>query len=38
MLEERVFLDLLRDAIKQGSFTKDFLRELKRELKLATPI
>ena len=38
MFDEGIFLELLTDAVRQGFFTKDFLRELKRELKLATPI
>jgi len=32
MYEENVLLELLKDAIKQGFFTKDFLKELRREL------
>jgi len=32
MLEESVLLELLRNAIKQSFFTKDFLKELAREL------
>jgi hypothetical protein len=36
MLEEGILLDLLKEAIKQGFFTENFLRELKRELSRAT--
>lgn len=32
MLEESVLLELLKNAIKQSFFTKDFLKELAREL------
>ena len=32
MLEEGVFLELLKNAIKQSFFTKDFLTELVHEL------
>lgn len=32
MLEENVLLELLKDAIRQDFFTKNFLRELRREL------
>ena len=32
MLEEDTFLELMRGAIKQGFFTKDFLDKLKYEL------
>jgi hypothetical protein len=36
MLEEGVLLELLRDAIAKGMFTKSFLRKLKAELDAAT--
>jgi len=32
MLEESVLLNLMKEAIKQGLFTKDFLKGLAREL------
>jgi len=32
MLEESVLLNLMKDAIDQGFFTKDFLKGLAREL------
>lgn len=32
MYEENVLLELLKDAIRQGFFTKNFLKELAREL------
>lgn len=32
MLEESVLLELLKNAIKQSFFTKDFLKKLAREL------
>ena len=35
MLEESAFLDLMKDAIKKGLFSKDFLEKLDRELELA---
>ena len=35
MLEESVLLDLMRDGIRKGLFSKDFLEKLDRELRLA---
>lgn len=35
MLEEDVLLELMKDAIKKGLFSKDFLKKLDRELELA---
>jgi len=32
MLEESVLLNLMKEAIEQGFFTKDFLKGLAREL------
>ena len=38
MLEENVFLDLMRDGIRKGLFSKSFLKELDHELKSALSI
>lgn len=35
MLEQNVLLNLLKEAIKQGFFTKDFLKKLASELDAA---
>ncbi len=35
MLEESVILELIRDAMKKGLFTKGFVAELHREVQLA---
>jgi len=35
MLEESILLGLMKDAIKKGLFSKDFLKKLDRELRLA---
>lgn len=34
MLEENAFLELMKDAFQKGFFSKDFLHELNRELRL----
>lgn len=34
MLEEGVFMELIRNAIRQGFFSRDFLEELDHELEL----
>lgn len=34
LLEESAFRELMKDAIKKGLFSKDFLRKLDRELRL----
>jgi len=35
MFDERIFLELMTDAVRQGFFTKGFLNKLRREIESA---